>query len=93
MNIPRITPRFVYIFKPLNGVVNGAKPCLFLERDTTLEGEEWEGALAITVEYPGGPSESSWSGRGCITRLSEDKMVVLWISVSIPACERSSRHH
>jgi hypothetical protein len=62
------------MFKPLSGAVNGANACLFLERDTILEGEgEGEASEAevssFSCEYAGRLSESSerLAVDGCIT--------------------------
>ncbi|SRR6266702_2391384 len=58
LNIPRITCRFVHIYRPLTGELNGAAACLFLDRDIALEG---------TIEYAGG--SSPWTGGDYVDRL------------------------
>ena len=72
LNVPRITCRFVYIYRPLTGTLNGAAACLFLERETALLG---------TGEYAGG---SSPGPGGYIHRLlkTEDPCYV----VNLPSC-------
>jgi hypothetical protein len=61
LNIPWITCRFVYIYRPLTGALNGAAVCLFPDRETALLG---------TIEYAGGPSPGPG---GYVDRLLETK--------------------
>ena len=61
LNPPRIDSRFVYICRPLTGVLYGTTPCLLLERDTARFREELDDSEVVWVvwvawEYAGGLS-------------------------------------
>jgi hypothetical protein len=74
LDSPRMSSRFVYMFKPLTGGLNGATACLFLERDTVLgEGELVRGPC----EYAGGLSSNSALVEGYVTQRSKARPL-LW---------------
>jgi len=57
------------MFKPLTGALNGATPCLFLDRDNVLEGGE-EVTRGV-CEYAGGTSSDISLGEGYVTRIQK----------------------
>jgi hypothetical protein len=57
------------MFKPLTGVLNGATPCLFLERDNVLEGGKE--VVKGVREYAGGTSSGLSLGEGYATQIQK----------------------